>query len=244
MPSDTFPNEANGSLVFVGSPMFFPDSLIRFVQAEFATVRLLRVPSLRALAELTKVGKPPQLCVLDEQTGSRIGSDLPALNDACGDATVAMAYYQSENARRVFHRGRQTGRVDIGFVPMAAHMDIWLAALRIQLCGEVFVPSEILGTAPLVHASASDRSTPAGRLRTADQEPKTPLTDRELQVLELVSCGIQNKSIADELGLSEHTVKLHIHHVLGKLKVRNRTGATTWFIQNRERYPVHKRTGV
>uniref|UniRef100_UPI000ADF3935 response regulator transcription factor n=1 Tax=Aestuariivita boseongensis TaxID=1470562 RepID=UPI000ADF3935 len=56
------------------------------------------------------------------------------------------------------------------------------------------------------------------------------LTRREAQVLRLVAKGKQNKIIAEELNLSEHTVKLHIHHVIAKLGVHNRTEAAIKFL--------------
>ena len=56
------------------------------------------------------------------------------------------------------------------------------------------------------------------------------LTDREREVLALVSEGKPNKTIATELDLSEHTIKLHIHHVITKLGVRNRTEAAIFFL--------------
>ena len=40
--------------------------------------------------------------------------------------------------------------------------------------------------------------------------------------------------MAAELGLSEHTVKLHIHHLINKLGVSNRTGAAIWFLAQGE----------
>ena len=53
------------------------------------------------------------------------------------------------------------------------------------------------------------------------------LTDRERQVLELVAAGLPNKSIARELGISEHTVKFHVGSLLGKLGAGSRTEAVT-----------------
>jgi DNA-binding NarL/FixJ family response regulator len=55
------------------------------------------------------------------------------------------------------------------------------------------------------------------------------LTERELQVLESAAAGKQNKIIADDLKLSQHTVKLHMHHIIAKLGVNNRTEAANWF---------------
>ena len=52
-----------------------------------------------------------------------------------------------------------------------------------------------------------------------------PLTDRELEVLQLLARGMANKQIALELGISEHTVKFHISSIYNKLGAGNRTEA-------------------
>jgi DNA-binding NarL/FixJ family response regulator len=55
---------------------------------------------------------------------------------------------------------------------------------------------------------------------------KEPLTEREKEVLRLVSTGMTNKAIARALVLTEGTVKVHVSRVLGKLGVSNRTQAS------------------
>jgi NarL family two-component system response regulator LiaR len=57
------------------------------------------------------------------------------------------------------------------------------------------------------------------------QEPLDRLTPREREVLELLGRGFPNKRIAQELRLSEKTVKTHVGHVLAKLGVTDRTQA-------------------
>ena len=52
-----------------------------------------------------------------------------------------------------------------------------------------------------------------------------PLSPRELQVLQFVAAGMTNKSIAAELGISEHTVKFHVNAILDKLGAQSRTQA-------------------
>jgi DNA-binding NarL/FixJ family response regulator len=61
----------------------------------------------------------------------------------------------------------------------------------------------------------------------SDGEPveRGPLTDRELEVLGLLSRGLANKQIAVSLGISEHTVKFHVSSIYTKLDVTNRTEA-------------------
>jgi two-component system nitrate/nitrite response regulator NarL len=57
--------------------------------------------------------------------------------------------------------------------------------------------------------------------------PGEALTSRERQVLELVAAGLPNKTIARELGISEHTAKFHVGSLLAKLGAASRTEAVT-----------------
>ena len=51
------------------------------------------------------------------------------------------------------------------------------------------------------------------------------LTPREQEVLRLLADGLPNKSIAERLTVSEHTVKFHVASILGKLGAQSRTEA-------------------
>jgi two-component system, NarL family, nitrate/nitrite response regulator NarL len=60
----------------------------------------------------------------------------------------------------------------------------------------------------------------------SDESPLVEeLTPRELEVLRLLAEGLPNKTIAQRLDISEHTVKFHVNAVLGKLGVGSRTEA-------------------
>ncbi|MCB0163503.1 MAG: response regulator transcription factor [Anaerolineae bacterium] len=52
------------------------------------------------------------------------------------------------------------------------------------------------------------------------------LTEREQEILKLVGKGLTNRSVAEELTISEGTVKIHVSHILDKLGVKSRTEAT------------------
>jgi DNA-binding NarL/FixJ family response regulator len=56
-------------------------------------------------------------------------------------------------------------------------------------------------------------------------DPPDPLTDREVEILRLMTGGYNNREIADALGVVEGTVKNHISSILSKLGVRDRTRA-------------------
>jgi DNA-binding NarL/FixJ family response regulator len=58
--------------------------------------------------------------------------------------------------------------------------------------------------------------------------PAAQLTDREREVLQLVTRGLPNKLIARELGISEKTVKAHLTTVFQRIGVRDRVQAAMW----------------
>lgn len=65
-----------------------------------------------------------------------------------------------------------------------------------------------------------------GRERTAASPPReVDLTAREREILALIAEGMTNKMIAQELAISDSTVKVHVKNVLRKLKVNSRLAA-------------------
>lgn len=58
-------------------------------------------------------------------------------------------------------------------------------------------------------------------------EPVEALTQRELEVLQMLALGLGNKAIASRLSISEHTVKFHISSIFAKLNATSRTEAVT-----------------
>jgi two-component system NarL family response regulator len=61
--------------------------------------------------------------------------------------------------------------------------------------------------------------------------PRSELTRRELEVLDLVVKGFSNKRIGDALSITEGTVKIHVNNILGKMGVADRTEAATTAIR-------------
>jgi|SRR5450830_537133 len=54
------------------------------------------------------------------------------------------------------------------------------------------------------------------------------LTDREQEILQCLAHGLNNKTIARNLGISDTTVKVHIKHLLSKLRLTSRLEAAVW----------------
>jgi DNA-binding NarL/FixJ family response regulator len=72
----------------------------------------------------------------------------------------------------------------------------------------------------------------------SDRYPRSELTAREQQVLELVEQGFKNKEIAQELGIRPGTVKIHLKHIFEKTGVRGRYGLALSGLKERGMSPV------
>lgn len=115
-------------------------------------------------------------------------------------------------------------------LPMDMRLDVWLSIVRLMLCGGEYLPPEAIISTRLIESDLpmlrNEFSAPASR---GNNNGMAELTARELQILEMVSRGLQNKLIAAGFGLSEHTVKIHLHNIIRKLGVHNRTEAAARF---------------
>jgi DNA-binding NarL/FixJ family response regulator len=67
--------------------------------------------------------------------------------------------------------------------------------------------------------------------RLAERMTRAELTTREIEILKLIAKGKSNKEIGGALDIAEVTVKLHVGHILAKLKASDRTQATTIALQ-------------
>ena len=86
---------------------------------------------------------------------------------------------------------------------------------------------QVRETAPdLVDAILGQQKSPDDVERPAQPQLPEPLTEQELNILALIVGGKTNQQIADELVVTLGTVKWHVHNILQKLGVNNRTQAT------------------
>ncbi|KGT93370.1 transcriptional regulator NarL [Erwinia typographi] len=97
-----------------------------------------------------------------------------------------------------------------------------LKSLHLAAAGQM-VLSETL-TNVLV---ASLRETRPGEERDIEQ-----LTRRERDILRLIAQGMTNKAIARKLSITESTVKVHVKHLLKKMKLKSRVEAAVWALQS------------
>lgn len=104
----------------------------------------------------------------------------------------------------------------LGYVPKSADPNTLLLAIKLVLNGELYIPSLILNESGATGSPARPDD---------DAADPGPLTDRQIDVLRLISEGQSNKAIAHALYLSENTVKVHVTAIFKALRVVNRTQA-------------------
>jgi RNA polymerase sigma factor (sigma-70 family) len=76
----------------------------------------------------------------------------------------------------------------------------------------------------LLPLSSSNQFVPRAQENIAIAENVlTVLTDRERQIMHLVSEGLSNKEIGRRLNIADGTIKVHLHHIYQKLEISNRT---------------------
>jgi DNA-binding NarL/FixJ family response regulator len=112
-----------------------------------------------------------------------------------------------------------------GFLLKDAPARDLVAAVRVVASGEALLAPSV--TRRLIADVARRRR--AGNLRP---EAVSALTARELDVLRHVARGLSNGEIAEELFLSEQTVKTHVGRILAKLELRDRTQAVVFAYEN------------
>jgi DNA-binding NarL/FixJ family response regulator len=107
-----------------------------------------------------------------------------------------------------------------------------LSAIRLVLAGGVYIP-------PLLLSNAQAQGWHPGDARSLSNHPVSAangsshsidglrklLTERQIDVMRLLSQGKPNKLIARDLGISEGTVKIHLAAIFRALNVRNRVEA-------------------
>ena len=133
----------------------------------------------------------------------------------------------------------------IRVVMLSSFIDDNLLAEAIEAGASGYVTKNV-GTGELVRALEAVRQGGASfdpaitqrvleimRRRSRQGNPFAELTKRELEVLHLLSLGKSNAEIAEELSLSDKTVRNHISTILSKLAVDNRVAAATFALSKR-----------
>jgi DNA-binding NarL/FixJ family response regulator len=148
---------------------------------------------------------------LPEGTGTDLIGDLRAANPHAL-ALVLTAFYEQESIVNAVEAGAA------GVLDKAANIGEITEAIRRLASGEQLIPpGEVLEMVRV-----------AVRLRERERDAKVALgrlTPRELEILQQLARGLNDKEIAQELHIGRGTVRTHVEHILSKLEVASRLQA-------------------
>jgi DNA-binding NarL/FixJ family response regulator len=112
-----------------------------------------------------------------------------------------------------------------GFLLKSADGDALVNAVRVVAGGEALLAPEVTRRVIAQFATEATREPVDPDLHVPTPESIGDLSDREVEVLQLMARGLSNQEIASELFVSNTTVKTHVSHILTKLGVRDRVQA-------------------
>jgi DNA-binding NarL/FixJ family response regulator len=105
-----------------------------------------------------------------------------------------------------------------GIVLKQTAADLIIKSIRKVHAGEIWLDSHTTAAVMRQFANPTDLGVPTG-VRSRD---RSPLSQREREIVALVAQGYKNKEMAEKLFISEQTVKNHLHNIFDKLGVSDR----------------------
>ena len=146
----------------------------------------------------------PSILVVDKAFGSHAVMDcMKALQKIQSSTSVVVWGGSIPEAEAL--RYLQAGAA--GVIRKTARLDTLLSCLRSVLAGTTWMEEDLM--------RETERPVRFAR---------SPLTAREMQVMDLVERGMKNKDIGSELGIRTGTVKIHLKHIFEKTGIRGRYG--------------------
>jgi DNA-binding NarL/FixJ family response regulator len=120
-----------------------------------------------------------------------------------GARILALTTYEGDaDIRRALNAGAR------GYLLKDMLLSDVISAIRRVCSGERVIPADVA-------------------TRLAEYSERSNLTERELEVLQLVARGLSNKEVAKAIGRMDETVKIHLKNIFAKLDVADRTEAVT-----------------
>lgn len=210
------------AMIVIGNHALARTSIVRLLKAEFPGWDFVEMESVDSLFSACGM----DVRIVGFYMGSRsiedpkLRDDLAAVQEAFPQAEIALLSNADDPCMAV-----QALRMGVaGFFTTSLSLDVALAGVRLVLAGGVYCP----------HPRGTHVEEPAGLETYVNGHTYAPesidvldtasgFTHREEDVLAQLLLGHSNKVIAANVNISENTVKMHIQHIMRKLRVQNRT---------------------
>ncbi len=212
----SFAAEPKRFLIVDDHPMV-RDSLHALLESLESTIVTDLALNMKQMTERLQTGPAYQYAVIDLSLPDGNGIEIIKAAQA-SQPDIPLIVFSGRIEQDLILRCLSMGVV--GYVPKTHYNDLITQAFRMILSGQVYIPRQAVTERQQVHYSAMRP------IRQVTSDPRQLcLTERQIDVLDLILQGMPNKLICRQLQLAEGTVKVHVSAVLRALGVRNRTQA-------------------
>ncbi|MCZ7469272.1 MULTISPECIES: helix-turn-helix transcriptional regulator [Rhizobium/Agrobacterium group] len=223
----------NGTLLIIADPDLFSECLVEALGKKFPTFAVVSVTSSSTIND--DYGANVRLVLPYRMSGERLHNLLAAIHEKHPDAPIALVVETIDKFEEPLKQLVGMRVID-GVLPLNLRLDVFMAAVDLLMKGGEHFPAALLGKLTPYSQAVSGKSVQTNAVianradaLAANRGEMAALTTREVQILDLLCKGTQNKIIADKLHLSENTVKVHVRNIYKKMNVRNRTEAASRF---------------
>ncbi|WP_050752118.1 response regulator transcription factor [Nitrobacter sp. Nb-311A] len=203
---DAKTKRARNVVIIIDERALVRDCLVYCLQAKYDSPAVFSFATLSDWIKVEDDFPVPSVILLGSQTGQKKAlndsDDVESLAHVAMNAPLIIVSDVEDGSR--IKRAIESGAR--GYIPTSMTLGVAVEAVRLVEAGGTFVPISAMSS-----------------FRSAGQDESQLFTARQIMVIEALRRGRANKQIAYELGMCESTVKVHIRHIMRKLKARNRT---------------------
>lgn len=197
--------EGDSAIVLIDPRALFRDCLAHCLQQAYDDQRVV---SYGSVADWTAsaANYPPAVVLMSVPAPNRLRGDgtMEASLSRLSAEVPVIIISDSDDPARILDALKSGAR---GYIPTSLALAVAVEAVRLVEAGGTFVPV----------------STLLDARRATSNNGNVLFTPRQIMVMEALHRGRANKQIAIELNMRESTVKVHVRHIMKKLKARNRT---------------------
>jgi two-component system nitrate/nitrite response regulator NarL len=215
-------NEIQMRVLVVDDHALFRDGIVSLLTASGFEIVAQVGDGVTAMQEMARL--KPNLVLLDINMPEMSGLDvLVQIRQEYPETQVVMltASESDEHLLAAIRSGAQ------GYLLKNLDAKGLLASINGLKKGEAAISRKL--TAKLINRLAQ---TEEAAQTEASVEPESEITKREQELLVYIADGLTNKAIANELDISENTVKYHLKNILRKMNVQNRAEAVAYAVRS------------
>lgn len=202
--------------------------LVQLVKLVEENVEIIETSDFKQTLNYLGKGLPVDLLLLDLLMPGMSG--MESINLICKDwPDVPVIVVSAREHIAAIRSALAAGAM--GYIPKTSTPEVMMSAIKLVLSGGVYVPPHVLGANTLNDELMQESSLTAEPLGSSMEKGIAQLTQRQLEVLDLMALGKPNRDIASDLGLNIGTVKMHSSRIFKTLNVQNRTEAVAMYTQ-------------